>query len=428
MDNTKLKDRPKIQAMLDDLRKEYDHYKSLNIQLDMQRGRPCTEQLAIANEMLDWHGIPYKTERGVDVRNYGGDIEGTVECRRLFAEILDVKPENVMIWGNSSLNIMYDCIVKAMLAGVYGGKQPWLASGKKLKFLCPVPGYDRHFKMTEHLGFEMINIEMRDDGPDMDTVERLVAEDDSVKGIWNVPKYSNPEGITYSDAVVRRFAALEPKADDFRIFWDNSYCVHDLYDEPDVLLNLLAEAEKNGKGDMVYMFASTSKMTFAGAGVSVMAASENNIKLLGKQFSIQSISADKINQLRHIRFIKNAANLNDIMKKHAVIIRPKFEAALTLLDQELTETEGCSWKVPRGGYFISLNTPDFCAARAVQLAAEVGVKFTGAGETFPYGKDPRDRNIRIAPTVPTLDEVKDSIRILALCVKIAYLERLLRTA
>ncbi|MDR3120689.1 MAG: aminotransferase [Clostridiales bacterium] len=443
MDCTALVTKQEIDGALAQLNLLYDGYKAQGLKLDMQRGRPCAEQLGLSNAMLDWGGAPYLCENGVDARNYGGDIEGTPEARRVVAEMLDVLPRNVIVWGSSSLNIMYDCIAKALLLGVYGGSEPWLAQaarggGGKLKFLCPVPGYDRHFLITERLGFEMINVEMRADGPDMDAVERLVESDELIKGIWNIPKYNNPTGITYSDAVVRRFAALRPKARDFRIFWDNSYCVHDLYGESDSLTELISEAKKHGNEDMVYVFTSTSKVTFAGAGLAAIAASENNVKFIGKQLSVQSIGADKLNQLRHARFIQDRAHLKEIMARHAELIRPKFELVLSILKEEFGETAGaagaegagglCAWNNPRGGYFISLDAPDFCATEALRLAAEAGVRFTPAGATFPYGKDPRDRNIRIAPTVPSLDEVRLAVRVLALCVKLAYLNRKRRTS
>jgi aspartate/methionine/tyrosine aminotransferase len=439
---------------------EYERCKGLGLKLDMQRGKPCGEQLEIAREMLDWGDAGFSTQGGVDARNYGGAIEGTPECRQLFADMLSVSPQNIMVWGNSSLNLMHDCIIKAMLSGVCGGKRPWLAQAgpgfwgaaaqkapdapsakapdavpttapgapPALKFLCPAPGYDRHFGITEHLGFELVRVDMKADGPDMDAVERIVGGDETVKGIWSVPKYSNPTGITYSDSVVRRFAALKPKADDFRIFWDNSYAVHDLSGEPDRLLNLLEEAGKHGNEDLVYMFTSTSKITFAGSGVTAMAASENNIRHLARQFSVQSISSDKLNQLRHVRFIRDMGNLGEIMARHAAIIRPKFDAVQRALRESLGESgEGlCEWTEPRGGYFISLNTPDFCAAEALRLAAEAGVLFTGAGSAFPYKIDPRDRNIRIAPTVPDTGDVYEAIKILCLCVKIAHAKKRLR--
>ncbi|MDR1440321.1 MAG: aminotransferase [Clostridiales bacterium] len=457
------------------LAREYERYRKIGLKLDMRRGKPCGEQLEIARPMLDWGDAGFETQPGVDARNYGGDIEGIPACRQLFADILSARPQNVLVWGNSSLNLMYDCVTKAMLSGVHGGKSPWLsqvggganpgggrahgaagtagesvsagATGEsvsasaqysaracqatavpsgRLKFICPSPGYDRHFALTEGLGFELIMVEMKDGGPDMDAVERLVGEDPLIKGIWSVPKYSNPTGITYSDEVVRRFAALKPKADDFRIFWDNSYVAHDLYDEPDVLLDLLSEAEKRGNGDMVYVFASTSKITFAGSGVSAVAASENNIRLLAKQFSAQSITSDKLNQLRHVRFIRDAARLREIMARHAAIIRPKFAAAYGALREGFGESgKGlCSWSEPNGGYFISLDTPDFCASEALRLAAGAGVLFTGAGSSFPYKNDPRDRNIRIAPTVPSAEDVRAAINILSLCIKLAYARKI----
>jgi len=408
---------------LDILKRDYGNVLGQNLKIDMQRGKPCVEQLELANEMLDWNSAPFKCEDGTESRNYGGDLCGIPECRKLFADLAGVKRDNVLISGNSSLSVMYDFIVKAMLLGVYGAEKPWLKYPGKLKFLCPSPGYDRHFKVTEVLGFDLVTVRMNPDGPDMDEVERFVNCDDSVVGIWNVPKYSNPEGITYSDNVVKRFAALKPKADGFRIFWDNSYFCHDLYEEGDVLLNLLEECKKNGNENMAYIFLSTSKITFAGSGVSVAIASESNIKHIKSQIATQTIGPDKINQLRHARYIKNAETLKKIMMSHAAIIRPKFECARAVLEEEFSENGLCQWNNPRGGYFISLNAPDGCATRAVSLAAQAGVLFTGAGSTFPYKKDPNDRNIRIAPTVPSVAEISEAIKTLSLCIKIAYLEK-----
>ena len=420
-------------AALKPLMVEYEQYRSKNLKLDIQRGRPSTEQLDIGAGMLDWGDASFICEDGNDARNYGCSIEGAPEARALFAAMFGVESKNVIAWGNSSLNIMYDVLVKAMLFGVYGAAKPWFAqaleSGEKMKFLCPVPGYDRHFFMTGSLGFEMINVDMHSDGPDMDAVEKLVAEDPMVKGIWNIPKYHNPTGITYSDETVRRFASLKPKAADFRIFWDNSYMVHDLYDESDSLLNLFAEAKKHGNEDLVYMFTSSSKITFAGSGITALAASENNIQNIAKQFSVQTICPDKLNQLRHVRYIKDPVNLAEIMKKHAAIIRPKFEIVRNILDEEFRGGQGgsgcdiCEWTNPRGGYFFSLNAPDGCAKEALRLAAEAGVRLTPAGATFPNGADPRDRNIRIAPTVPSADELEAAMRVLSLCIKIAYLSK-----
>jgi aspartate/methionine/tyrosine aminotransferase len=429
-----------IYATLAILMTVYEGYKIKDLKLDIQRGRPNAKQLDFANEMLDWGGASYICEDGNDARNYGGGIEGTPEARALFAEVFGVAPANIIAWGNSSLNIMHDLLVKALLSGVRGADKPWLAqaaeAGEKLKFICPVPGYDRHFLITETLGFELINVEMRNDGPDMDEIERLVAGDPMIKGIWNIPKYHNPTGITYSDEVVRRFAALKPKARDFRIFWDCSYIVHDLYEETDKLLNLLAEAEKHGNEDMVYMFASTSKITFAGAGITAFAASEANIGFIAKQLSVQTICSDKLNQLRHVRYMKNSAEIKKIMAKHASLIRPKFELVLSMLYDEFYrggskgrdrgEADICQWTDPRGGYFICLCTPDNCAKEALRLAAEAGVRLTPAGATFPYGADPRDRFIRIAPTVPSPDELETAMSVLAISIKIAYLKNKLK--
>ena len=423
-----------LKNTLSTLKNEYDKLTGLGLKLDMQRGRPCSDQLDLSSEMLDWGGAPYLCADGNDVRNYGGSIEGAPEARDLIADIFGLKRENIIVWGNSSLNIMYDLIVKALMFGVYGAEKSWAEqsreTGEKLKFICPVPGYDRHFLITETFGFEMINVEMRKDGPDVAEIERLVANDPMVKGIWNIPKYSNPTGITYSDATVRALAALKPKAPDFRIFWDNAYIAHDLYDESENLLDLLSEAAKYGNEDMVYMFASTSKITFAGAGITALAASANNIKYIAKQLSVQAICPDKINQVRHARFIGDADGLKALMKKHASFIRPKFELVRDILESEFrngneTGASGdiCDWTNPRGGYFISLDAPDGCAGEALRLASGAGVRFTPAGATYPYGRDPRDRNIRIAPTVPALGEIDEAIRILALCIKIAYLEQ-----
>ena len=408
------------------LQGEYEGLKAQNIKIDMQRGRPCAEQLDLANEALDWHGAPFVCEDGVDARNYGGDLGGTPECKRLFADIFDVLPENIIIGGNSSLNLMYDAIVKAMLLGVYGAKGPWMAYPGKPKFLCPSPGYDRHFTVAESFGLELVTIKMNSDGPDMDEVERHVNEDPSVVGIWCVPKYSNPDGITYSDEVVRRFAALRPKADGFRVFWDNAYFCHDLYDESDKLLNIFDECKKTGNEDMFYMFASTSKITFAGSGVSVFVSSKNNVEFLKKQMFVQTIGPDKVNQLRQVRYIKSAGNLKKLMQERAQILRPKFDSVLSVLSEEMGGSGICQWNNPRGGYFVSLNAPSGCASKAVGLAASAGVLFTGAGATFPYKKDPEDRNIRIAPTIPPASEVRTAVKALCLCIKIAYIEKLLQ--
>lgn len=416
--------RKELCEIRDSLLKEYEDVKSKNLKLDMSRGKPGAEQLNLSLEVLDCinSSESCKAEGGVDCRNYGL-LDGIPEAKRLFAEMLEVKPSEIIIGGNSSLNMMYDTVARAMTHGILG-ETPWCKLDK-VKFLCPCPGYDRHFAITEHFGIELIPIEMKSDGPDMDAVQFYVENDESVKGIWCVPKYSNPEGITYSDEVVDRFAALNPAAKDFRIFWDNAYCVHHLTDKHDKLKNILEALRANGKESMVYIFGSTSKITFPGSGVAMMAASEENIASIKKQLAFQTIGPDKLNQLRHVRFFKNLKGIEEHMKKHAAIIKPKFDAVINALESELGGTGLAEWTNPRGGYFISVNTLDGCAKRTVELCKEAGVKLTPAGATYPYGIDPRDRNIRIAPTYPPLDELKVAAKLFCLCVKIAGIEKLL---
>ena len=395
------------------------------LSLNMARGKPGASQLALTMPMLDVINshADMNTLLGNDTRNYG-DWDGIGECRRLFADMIGVKKDNVIVCGNSSLNIMYDTVVRSMVKGV-NGSTPWCKLDK-VKFLCPVPGYDRHFKITETFGIEMINIPLREDGPDMDMVEEYVNNDAAVKGIWCVPKYSNPTGISYSDEVVRRFANLKPKAEDFRIFWDDAYCIHHIYDDiQDKILNILEECEKAGNPNMVYIFASTSKISFPGAGVSAIATSKENMDYIQKFMEVQTIGHDKINQLRHARFFKDINGLNAHMKKHAEIVRPKFEAVLNTLDTELTGAEIGSWIKPRGGYFISFNAMPGCAKAIVAKCKSLGVTLTGAGATYPYGKDPEDSNIRIAPTFPTTEEMEDATKIFVLCVKLVSIEKLL---
>lgn len=395
------------------------------LSLNMARGKPGASQLALTMPMLDVINsqADMNTLLGNDTRNYG-DWDGIGECRRLFADMIGVKKDNVIVCGNSSLNIMYDTVVRSMVKGV-NGFTPWCKLDK-VKFLCPVPGYDRHFKITETFGIEMINIPLREDGPDMDMVEEYVNNDAAVKGIWCVPKYSNPTGISYSDEVVRRFANLKPKAEDFRIFWDDAYCIHHIYDDiQDKILNILEECEKAGNPNMVYIFASTSKISFPGAGVSAIATSKENMDYIQKFMEVQTIGHDKINQLRHARFFKDINGLNAHMKKHAEIVRPKFEAVLNTLDAELTGAEIGSWIKPRGGYFISFNAMPGCAKAIVAKCKSLGVVLTGAGATYPYGKDPEDSNIRIAPTFPTTEEMEDATKIFVLCVKLVSIEKLL---
>ena len=417
--------REELLALKASLEEECKIQEAKGLSLNMARGKPGASQLALTMPMLDVINsqADMNTLLGNDTRNYG-DWDGIGECRRLFADMIGVKKDNVIVCGNSSLNIMYDTVVRSMVKGV-NGSTPWCKLDK-VKFLCPVPGYDRHFKITETFGIEMINIPLHEDGPDMDMVEEYVNNDAAVKGIWCVPKYSNPTGISYSDEVVRRFANLKPKAEDFRIFWDDAYCIHHIYDDiQDKILNILEECEKAGNPNMVYIFASTSKISFPGAGVSAIATSKENMDYIQKFMEVQTIGHDKINQLRHARFFKDINGLNAHMKKHAEIVRPKFEAVLNTLDAELTGAEIGSWIKPRGGYFISFNAMPGCAKAIVAKCKSLGVVLTGAGATYPYGKDPEDSNIRIAPTFPTAEEMEDATKIFVLCVKLVSIEKLL---
>ena len=407
------------------LEEKFKTEQAKGLSLNMARGKPGISQLAISMPMLDVvnQNSDMNTLLGNDTRNYG-DWDGIGECRQLMADMMEVKKANVIVCGNSSLNIMYDTVMRSMAMGV-NGLTPWCKLDK-VKFLCPVPGYDRHFKITELFGIEMIPVPLGEDGPDMDMVEQYVNNDDAVKGIWCVPKYSNPTGITYSDEVVRRFANLKPKAEDFRIFWDNAYCIHYIYEETkDKILNILEECEKAGNPNMVYVFASTSKVSFPGSGVSAIATSLENMEYIKKFMTTQIIGHDKINQLRHVRFFKNIDGLNAHMKKHADLIRPKFEAVLDILDSELTGLGIGSWTKPRGGYFISFNSMPGCAKAIVAKCKELGLVLTGAGATYPYGKDPDDSNIRIAPTFPTPEEMSEAAKMFVICVKLASVGKLL---
>ncbi len=406
--------------LLAKLWEEYRIFQSKGLQLDMSRGKPGANQLDLSLEMLS---IPaYRTEAGVDCRNYGLP-DGLPEMKALFAELLEVRPENIIVGGNSSLNMMFDKISSAMTHGI-NGQTPWTRQGT-IKFLCPAPGYDRHFSICEYFGIEMIPVDMTNTGPDMDTVERLTASDPRIKGIWCVPKYSNPQGITYSDETVRRFAALQPAAPDFRIYWDNAYCVHDLTDTPDKLLNLFAECKKTGNENLPVMFASTSKISLPGGGISVLASSEENLAWDRKRISVQTIGPDKLNQLRHLHFFRGVQGVLDQMAKHRALLWPKFQTVLDLLEKELAGTGALTWNKPNGGYFISVDTMDGCAKRVAALCKEAGVLLTSAGATYPYGKDPRDRNIRLAPTFPPVEELRQAMALFCLCVKIAALEKLL---
>ena len=411
-------------AELDVMMARYESEKKAGHKLDMSRGKPDPTQLNLSMDMLQQN--PYDliyTRKGTDVRNYG-ELAGVDEAKELFAELLGVKMENVIMGGQSSLALMYDMMIKALVLGVYGGSKPWSQQGK-LKFLCPIPGYDRHFRICQEFGIEMINIPMTDEGPNMDMVREYVENDSSVKGIWCVPKYSNPQGITYSPATVEALAALKPAADDFRIFWDNAYYVHGFREEDDYLLNIFEACAKYGSEDMVYEFMSTSKVTFPGAGVAVFVASKNNVDFLLKQMGVQTIGYDKINQLRHVKYFKNVDGLRAHMKKQADYLRPKFDCALAALKSGLAGTGVGKWTNPNGGYFISYEGMDGTAARCVELCAKAGVKFTEAGAAFPYGIDPHDREVRIAPSYPTTPELYASMNVFCICQRIATLEKLI---
>ncbi|MBQ7920287.1 MAG: aminotransferase [Lachnospiraceae bacterium] len=417
--------REELLALKEQLDAAYVDAKGKGLKLDMSRGKPGISQLTLSMPMLDVINSQsdMKTVLGNDTRNYG-DLDGIGECRRLLANMMGVEKDNVVICGNSSLNIMYDTVSRSMTKGV-NGSTPW-SKLDKVKFLCPVPGYDRHFKITEYFGIEMINIPLLEDGPDMDMVEQYVNNDSAVKGIWCVPKYSNPTGISYSDEVVRRFANLKPAAEDFRIYWDNAYCIHHLYDDKqDEILNILEECEKAGNPNMVYIFSSTSKVSFPGSGVSAIASSLENIDFIESQMTVQTIGHDKINQLRHARYFKNIDGMKEHMRKHADLMRPKFEAVLDVLEKELGGLGIGSWTKPYGGYFISFDAMDGCAKAIVAKCKEAGVVLTGAGATFPYGKDPKDSNIRIAPSFPTPEEMAMATDLFVLCVKLVSVEKLL---
>lgn len=407
------------------LNAEFEEVKARGLNLDMSRGKPSAEQLNLSMGMMDvlTSDTDLICQEGVDCRNYGV-LDGITEAKQLLADMMEVPKQNIIIFGNSSLNVMYDQIARAMTHGVLGST-PW-AKLDKVKFLCPVPGYDRHFAITEHFGIEMINVPMTATGPDMDIVEKLVAEDDAIKGIWCVPKYSNPQGITYSDETVRRFARLKPAAEDFRIYWDNAYGIHHLYeDKQDQLIEILEECEKAGNPNLAYKFSSTSKISFPGSGIAAIASSDENLAEIRKQMQVQTIGHDKVNQLRHARFFGDINGMVEHMRKHADILRPKFDAVLETLDRELGGLEIGSWIAPRGGYFISFDSMEGCAKAIVAKAKEAGLVMTGAGATFPYGKDPKDSNIRIAPSYPTLEDLKVAAEIFVLSVKIVSVDKLL---
>ncbi len=417
--------REELLTLKAELEASYEEAKGKGLKLDMSRGKPGVSQLDMGMALLDSLNSEsdMKTLDGVDVRNYGS-LEGITEAKYLMADMMGVHPENVIVCGNASLTEMYDAVCRSFTHGVMGSI-PWCKLDK-VKFLCPVPGYDRHFAITQHFGIEMINVPMTPQGPDMDMVEKLVSEDEAIKGIWCVPKYSNPQGYSYSDETVRRFAALKPAAKDFRIYWDNAYAIHHLYeDRQDEILDILSECEKAGNPDMVYEFCSTSKVSFSGAGIAAMATSKANMADIRKSLSIQTIGYDKVNQLRHVRFFKDYEGLKAHMRKHAALMRPKFEAVLGILSKELDGLGIGSWTNPNGGYFISFEAMDGCAKAIVAKCKEAGMVLTGAGATFPYGKDPKDSNIRIAPSFPTPEEMKQATSLFVLCVKLVSVEKLL---
>lgn len=414
-----------LQKELSSLYEKYEQIKAEKLSLDMSRGKPCREQLDLSDGMLKILDSEDCLDLcKTDARNYG-IVDGIPAAKKLFADLLDVESENVLVCGNSSLNIMYDTVVRALLFGVGKEYPSWNEQGK-VKFLCVVPGYDRHFRICESLGIDMISVEMKNDGPDMDEIERLVSSDEKIKGIWCVPKYSNPDGVTYSNEVVKRFAALKPAAKDFRIFWDNAYFIHDLYEEKsDTLLNIFSELEKNGNDDMVYMFSSTSKISYPGAGVGVLVSSRKNIEWAIEKMSAQTIGHDKVNQARHVKFFKDKDGVLSHMKKHAEIMRPKFDIVLKALTREFENSDIATFTKPLGGYFISLDLLDGTAKKTVQMCKEAGVVLTGAGATHPYGVDPRDRNIRIAPSYPSCSELEQAADVLCTCAKIACIEKIL---
>lgn len=408
-----------------ELTKQYEDVKGKGLKLNMARGLPSAEQLDMEADFFDTlhPESDFYSEAGIDCRNYG-ELTGITEARKLMADMMEVSPDEVIVFGNSSLNIMYDTVCRSVVLGVCGST-PWCKLDK-VKFLCPVPGYDRHFAITEQFGIEMVNIPLHDDGPDMDMVEEYVNNDPAVKGIWCVPKYSNPSGITYSDEVVRRFANLKPAAEDFRIYWDNAYTIHHLYNGKEAeLLEILEECKKAGNPDMVFKFCSTSKVTFPGSGIAALAASENNLAFVKKVITIQTIGHDKLNQLRHVRYFKNIDGMKAHMKKHAAIVRPKFELVIDVLKKELESLEIGTWTNPNGGYFISFNSLPGCAKRIVAMCKDAGVTLTGAGAAYPYKKDPEDSNIRIAPTYPSMEELAKALEVFVICVKLASVENLL---
>ena len=415
-----------LKALIAAEQKKLDHWSDMDLTLDLTRGKPNQAQLDLSSGMLSIisdRGDCFSAS-GLDCRNYG-ILDGLPETKKLFSDLLDIPAKNILVLGNSSLNVMYDTIVRAMLFGVAGGHEPWCRQGR-IKFICPSPGYDRHFTICREMGIEMVPVKMNDDGPDMNEVYNIACSDPSVKGMWCVPKFSNPEGITYSDEVVEQIAMMKPAAPDFRIFWDNAYVVHELYDENVPLANIFELAKQYGTEDNIFYFASTSKITFPGSGLAIMAASDKNLEQIRPIIATQTIGYDKINQMRHVKFFKNADGIRAHMRLHAAILRPKFELVENKFEENLGGLGIAHWTKPRGGYFISLYVNNGCARRVYQLARSVGVTLTTAGSTYPYGRDPYDANLRIAPSYPELDELSQAIEILCSCIKVACAEKILK--
>lgn len=420
MESFRTKSKEELQALKEEIDKKYQEWKDMNLSLDMSRGKPAPSQIDYSNKMLETM-TDFHTEAGMDVRNYGV-LDGIPDMKQLFSELLDIPADQLVVGGNASLNLMFDAVMRLYVFGTMGEK-PW-GQLEKVKFLCPSPGYDRHFSISQTLGMEMIPIKMTNAGPDMDQVEKLVAEDDSIKGIWCVPKYSNPQGICYSDETVERLASMKTAAKDFKIFWDNAYGVHWVFEDVKVK-DILKESEKAGNPNRPYYFFSTSKISFPGAGVSLVAASKENIAEIKKIMGSQTIGFDKINQLRHVQFFQNADGVRKHMEVLAQCMRPKFETVLNTLENELGGSELITWENPKGGYFVSVDVLPGCAKEVVRLAKEAGVVLTGAGATYPLGQDPQDSNLRIAPSYPTVEELQKAMDLFCVCVKKAGVEKLL---
>lgn len=414
------------ESLLANAKKKYEEYKSMGLKYDMTRGKPATLQLALSDDMMsDKYLGDYKASNGFDCRNYG-ILDGIPEIKELFAEVFDVPANQVIASGNSSLNIMYDLLSAFMLLGTGNGAMPW-SKYDKIKFICPVPGYDRHFAITERLGIEMINVRINEDGPDIESIEKIVKNDPTVKGMWSVPKYSNPTGVVYSDEIIRRLANMECAAEDFRIFWDDAYTIHMLEGEPAKQLNLIKACEEAGNDDRAIVLASTSKITYPGAGIAAVASSVSNIEWFKNIYTIQTIGPNKINQLRHANYFKNLNGLIEHMHKHAKLLKPKFDTVIRIFEEELGDTDFLTWSNPKGGYFISVDTKYQCAAEVVAMAKDCGVLFTAAGSTFPYRKDPDNSNIRIAPSLPPINDLEAAIKVFCECVKICSIEKILNS-